>query len=200
MSSTSEDVSPPSPRRAPQGILLSRSAISNSSQATSIHPFLACVSCRKQKRKCDKALPVCTLCNRMGRPCDYSDASTLPSSEDFTFLRQKVRELERRLDRSAQSQNANTGVPSDGVLSWPPTLSTSDNPGQKQSSFPNVFFLDSEAFDYARLIVPRPSAPIPADVLAMLGTGSDIQSMMGSKRRMVCGSLNTIADACQRTS
>lgn len=27
---------------------------------------LACLACKKQKRKCDKALPACTLCQRIG--------------------------------------------------------------------------------------------------------------------------------------
>ncbi|KAG9252682.1 fungal-specific transcription factor domain-containing protein [Emericellopsis atlantica] len=35
----------------------------------------ACQTCRRQKRRCDKALPACSLCCRAGRDCRY-DAST----------------------------------------------------------------------------------------------------------------------------
>lgn len=57
----------------------------------------ACLSCRRQKRRCDKKLPACSLCDRMSRACDYSDASPAPTAEDFNALRAKLIELEGKL-------------------------------------------------------------------------------------------------------
>ncbi|OAQ85850.1 fungal zn(2)-Cys(6) binuclear cluster domain-containing protein [Purpureocillium lilacinum] len=33
----------------------------------------ACLRCKQQKRKCDRLLPVCSLCQRLNRSCCYSD-------------------------------------------------------------------------------------------------------------------------------
>jgi len=74
----------------------------------------ACSSCRKQKRKCDKQLPSCGLCVRIGRLCDYVDDSRgpAPSSEEFSSLRQEVAELKNLLARgvapTAQASNGHS--------------------------------------------------------------------------------------------
>ena len=140
-------------------------------QSTSQEPPLpranqACLSCRKQKRKCNKALPACALCERMNRHCDYSDATPAPTSEDFHALRMKLLELEKRLNGGGGAgAGAGVGV---GVaspyLDTPPstTLSGPDDmvgPGAGVSfhaplenyqvpvnRFPAIAFLDSDAF------------------------------------------------------
>lgn len=69
-----------------------------------------CLACRKQKRRCDKSLPACSLCKRMDRPCYYSYSlgggngkSTLDSrhqpviAEDLQALKARLAELESRL-------------------------------------------------------------------------------------------------------
>src|SRR4051794_28828981 len=104
------------------------SSTSDNSPSTRAHQ--ACVSCRKQKRKCDKVLPSCSLCKRLARHCDYRDAPSSASSDDFVELRQKVQELEARLE-SKQPGNGN------GVLS----LNHRSNQFTA-STFPAVFFLD----------------------------------------------------------
>ena len=116
---------------------------------------MACVSCRKQKRKCNKALPACALCERMNRHCDYSDVSPAPTSEDFNALSMKVIELESRLN------GRNTMVSSPTVYPAPSTtLSASDslgglssyNPSQDygwqgiQNKFPAIAVLDKDTF------------------------------------------------------
>ncbi|KAH8698400.1 hypothetical protein BGW36DRAFT_376008 [Talaromyces proteolyticus] len=39
-----------------------------------------CVRCRNQKRKCDKLLPICSLCKRLGHPCHYKSLMVLGKS------------------------------------------------------------------------------------------------------------------------
>ncbi|KAL2417406.1 hypothetical protein ABEF95_015225 [Exophiala dermatitidis] len=126
----------------------------------------ACLACRKQKRRCDKALPSCSLCVRMCRTCDYSDTNSSPGSEDFAMLRQKLADLEARLDgrRSGfgwyepiRSINRGSTENSNGF--------TCGN-----SSFPSAaFFLDAEVFEQAGMTIPRPSLAIPTEVMATLG-------------------------------
>ena len=132
----------------------------------------ACVPCRKQKRKCDKGLPACGLCSRMGRICDYSEAQQAPTAEDLMSMQMKIFELEQRLnqkeqqsERSIASPNGNsnssggTPGPSASLLSvinerpplWMPA----------QSKFPSAIFLDIDCFIYAGLHLPKPSVEIP---------------------------------------
>lgn len=40
----------------------------------------ACIPCRDRKRKCDRTLPSCSLCYRLGRHCQYGLLSPSPSS------------------------------------------------------------------------------------------------------------------------
>lgn len=116
----------------------------------------ACVSCRKQKRKCDKALPACSLCTRLVRACNYREASSSASSDDFVELRHKVQELEARL----QLKQAGNGT---GGLS--PNL----QPNQVAlNAFPAVFFLDSEIYQQNRFDIPRPALSVPGEVLELL--------------------------------
>lgn len=119
----------------------------------------ACLSCRKQKRKCNKALPACALCERMQRNCDYSDATPPPTSDDFNALRLKVMELESSLNGrgSLMSQPAQYPTPSSGSLN---TGDTHGHPGPEytpprevlwhgiQNRFPAIAFLDSDTFKY----------------------------------------------------
>lgn len=62
----------------------------------------ACTTCRKQKRKCDKALPACSRCASLQRTCDYSEATgaaaASPTAEEFASLQRKLAEIEARLD------------------------------------------------------------------------------------------------------
>jgi hypothetical protein len=147
----------------------------------------ACMSCRKQKRKCSKTLPACALCTRMNRHCDYSDASPPPTSEDFHALQMKVMELEARWSGAggATSQPSPYPTPSssalagsEGLAQVPVYSPAQDIPWQGvQNRFPAIAFLDSESFKYGgyvwfkamndsmliyfRINVPKPSVDIP---------------------------------------
>jgi hypothetical protein len=125
----------------------------------------ACMSCRKQKRKCNKALPACALCTRMSRPCDYSDSSPPPTSEEFNGLRMKLMELEARLNGG----NAMVSPPTNFPTPSSTTLSASDNLGlplqhyppqdytwaNVPNKFPAIAVLDSETFKNGGYIFPR---------------------------------------------
>jgi hypothetical protein len=114
----------------------------------------ACMSCRKQKRKCSKTLPACALCERMNRHCDYSEAAPPPTSEDFSVLRMRVIELESRLN-GVHNQPTNYATPSSLAASdsLGPAIPTYTPPQEipwqnMQNRFPAIAFLDSETFKY----------------------------------------------------
>ncbi|EME46578.1 hypothetical protein DOTSEDRAFT_70550 [Dothistroma septosporum NZE10] len=151
----------------------------------------ACSSCRKQKRKCDKQMPHCGLCQRIGRPCDYSaDAPPqMPSADDFEALRQKVMALESLLSRAVNSpissgaldlSNAfaslnNDQSPAD-LLSPSRAPPPASWPGP--STFPSMFFLDSDAFEYDRLQIQMPYVKVPPGALTALGSSAELRDMI----------------------
>ncbi|KAK5121058.1 hypothetical protein LTR85_005542 [Meristemomyces frigidus] len=151
---------------------------------------LACASCRKQKRKCDKLLPRCSLCQRIGRSCDYSDDSRapVPSTEEFTALRQEVAELKNLLSGSiatARSNGASNGSNGHSDLTMGNGSSPADilsAPGQPAwpgpSSFPSLFFLDSNAFEYERFQIQSPHVRVPPGALTALGNSAELRAMI----------------------
>lgn len=183
----------------------------------------ACLSCRRQKRRCDKKLPACSLCERMSRPCDYSDASPAPTAEDFNALRQKLTELEGRLlgaggHGSVMSPGlafqptpaVSLSASSDGAHHSPVpyVLGLSYHQIHVHNRFPAIAFLDSESFIHGRVEVPLPQIDIPLDVLELLGDGSAVQVVVSdyfatihtwmpivSKKRLSRNMLNPLWEA-----
>lgn len=145
----------------------------------------ACSSCRKQKRKCDKQLPNCGLCQRIGRPCDYTvDSQTnTPSVDDFLALRQKVNELESLLSQNATGHGHVSNGSSLGSTDTSPDKVNSLLPTEPQtwpalSSFPRMFFLDSDVFEYERFQVPTPYIKAPPGACAALGSSTELRQMI----------------------
>ena len=128
----------------------------------------ACLACRKQKRKCNKVLPSCSLCSRMSRSCDYSDMTTTSSAGDFAMLRQKVMDLESKLEaRKGQFARASPFGRSRGEVD---TISTPE----QVSTFPSLFFLDAEMYLEAKMSISKPLVSVPSDVISALGSIADI--------------------------
>ncbi|POS88067.1 hypothetical protein EPUL_000562 [Erysiphe pulchra] len=144
----------------------------------------ACMSCRKQKRKCSKTLPACALCHRMGRHCDYSDSAPAPTSEDFHALRMKLIELESKLKYSQRGFGpnfTNSGthgglcvqgeqlepfqqISAFSHLREPPWLGL-------QNRFPSLALLDGITFRNGGIAAPRPNFNTPPEILESLGSG-----------------------------
>lgn len=153
---------------------------------------LACASCRKQKRKCDKLLPRCSLCQRIGRSCDYSDDSrvAVPSTDEITALRQEVAELKNLLSDGIATVRSNGNSYGSNGHSSGLTMSNDGSPadmfgvpGQPTawpapSAFPSLFFLDSNAFEYERFQVHPPYVRVPPGALSTLGNSADLRLMI----------------------
>ena len=163
----------------------------------------ACSSCRKQKRKCDKQLPACSLCQRIGRSCDYSADihNAAPSPEEFAALREQVANLEQLL-RSGPLNNGSTfsngsnssnstepslpslaGSNSNGSNGSPASNLNLLSPGHipvwpGASSFPSLFFLDSNAYEYERFQIQAPYVKVPPGALTVLGNSAQLREMI----------------------
>ncbi|KAK4627040.1 Transcription factor BOA15 [Fulvia fulva] len=157
----------------------------------------ACSSCRKQKRKCDKQIPQCGLCLRIGRACDYSaDAPPpMPSADDFEALRQKVMDLEGLLSRAVNTPNSGLSNGSSGGVNMSNGSSSLSNgqspanvlalspapppgPWPGPTTFPSMFFLDSDAFEYDRFHVQMPYVKVPPGALTALGSSAELREMI----------------------
>jgi hypothetical protein len=119
------------------------SGLSAHREPISLRASQACIACRKQKRKCDKQLPACSLCSRMSRECDYSGAEPTPNADDFALLRQKVSELESKLEARDTPWGRSSTIGGVRFGASPSTSSVSD---AAPSIFPTMFFLDTEIF------------------------------------------------------
>ncbi|CZR55060.1 related to Zn(II)Cys6 transcriptional activator [Phialocephala subalpina] len=142
----------------------------------------ACMSCRKQKRKCSKTLPACALCDRMNRHCDYSDASPPPTSEDFNALQMKVMELESRLNGGGggmMSQPSPYATPSSTALGGPDGSLLLCSLMARLSNMAGAYTKKSIGLllTNSRIEVPKPSVEIPVDVLELLGDSGSIHGM-----------------------
>ncbi|KAI5927292.1 fungal-specific transcription factor domain-containing protein [Camillea tinctor] len=141
----------------------------------------ACYSCRKQKRKCDKALPACALCTRMGRTCDYSEVQPVPTAEDLEALRRQLTELERRLNTTSSGSNVNiapTSSSQNDALSHihtrqPAPTEISWEGGQ--NLFSPTLFLDGRLFKRIGLSIPRPSSELSSEILQCIGDAEALQ-------------------------
>ncbi|KAI1334347.1 fungal-specific transcription factor domain-containing protein [Xylariaceae sp. FL0016] len=138
----------------------------------------ACYSCRKQKRKCDKALPSCALCTRMARTCDYSEPPPNPTIEDFERLRDRLASLERQLRHETHRSSGQHLSPHSDILSQAPTprLLPAETLWQSApSTFDPMLFLDRKLFRGIGLSIPGSVAELPPEILQLIGDAETLQ-------------------------
>ncbi|KAH7343130.1 hypothetical protein BKA66DRAFT_479116 [Pyrenochaeta sp. MPI-SDFR-AT-0127] len=151
------------------------------------HALQACRACKQGKRRCDKRLPECSLCQRTGRKCNYADppASSDPVAE-LAAMRARLDDLEERIAiASNHSLDDNPTYPStlsshNGLDQFDTETSTWDNIGSYRLSstasfprkrFPTALFLDIDCFILSGMQYSMPSISMPMEVLAILTEG-----------------------------
>ncbi|KAL3434347.1 hypothetical protein BDV09DRAFT_169980 [Aspergillus tetrazonus] len=122
----------------------------------------ACVSCRKNKRRCDKGLPSCFLCVRAGRFCDYSYLPQTESSNTINDLRSRVDELEHRVLQLYSS------TPLSHAINDLPTYSAALNEQNYPNLYMQAFYLDSDVWSSSDLTRQPTSIVSSAEILAYL--------------------------------
>ncbi|KAK7221390.1 hypothetical protein V2G26_009393 [Clonostachys chloroleuca] len=161
----------------------------------------ACTACKKLKRRCDKNLPECSLCQRTGRECEYGiTGPPQPTANDWVFMQTRLAELESRLVGSPSVfQQSMSPVPAPASTSsstmcgaadshslehtsvtsssrsagFTPVDSRTEDPDpQPGAHFPASLFLDVDYYVWSRARLPPPRGAIPTPVLALLSQGS----------------------------
>ncbi|KAH6892535.1 hypothetical protein B0T10DRAFT_295217 [Thelonectria olida] len=114
----------------------------------------ACMTCRKQKRRCTRELPACSLCKKSGRGCMYRMCGRPPASSEG-------RPTIQAATRSHSQSPTLGGV--DVAVSLPPTPSTTTAPVSVTHDFPALFFLDFTAFQTKRQTIQIASVGLPSE-------------------------------------
>ena len=115
---------------------------------TSFRASLACSSCKKQKRKCDKVLPICGFCSHTHRACEYHDLpEKQPSAADFAALEARLALLENRMQMPENPMSIptpDTGPASSAaaVINAPSSLALA------------ALFLDVDCFKWTQMQLP----------------------------------------------
>ncbi|EHK16732.1 uncharacterized protein TRIVIDRAFT_13620, partial [Trichoderma virens Gv29-8] len=123
----------------------------------------ACDPCRKGKRRCDRALPRCSLCVRKGAQCDY-------------LSRRRTRQIrgEGRLatPNTLSSSSANISRPDSrvdsrrpqSISSVTPVIPVIPIPSNEAATTTAIYFIAPHIFRQAQLELPRIQPTIPADL------------------------------------
>ncbi|KAL2063565.1 hypothetical protein VTL71DRAFT_5370 [Oculimacula yallundae] len=124
--------------------------------------ILSCSACKSQKRKCDRRLPICSLCTRKDRVCEY------PSPR-----RRKVSHQSQSRGRTYPSPQLSAAT-STSAISTPATpnpLANNTVPRltQAASQFPAVFYLDNSVFYDSLIAKPSSVTSIPSEVSSSIG-------------------------------
>ncbi|KAI5460552.1 hypothetical protein BGZ63DRAFT_509973 [Mariannaea sp. PMI_226] len=125
----------------------------------------ACLTCRKQKRKCSRELPVCSLCKKNGRSCEYrvSDHNKSTPSDD---PRPVIARSRSPINRPQSRQTVAPPSPSSSSIT---TATPSATHRQDASAW---FFLDHYDFQRKKLTLPPPNAELPHEFSHVLETSS----------------------------
>ncbi|KAJ0416860.1 hypothetical protein BJY00DRAFT_325886 [Aspergillus carlsbadensis] len=122
-----------------------------------------CKSCKDRKRKCDKALPKCSLCARKNLRCDYRYNRTQSAA---------------LLSPTSPAAPEATGTDTGGTLSRPPL---NDNPTAAipPLTLSTILFLDPTLLQHGplQLELYQHGTHIPTDLLNILGGPEEIRLM-----------------------
>ncbi|KAL7795570.1 hypothetical protein V8C43DRAFT_279404 [Trichoderma afarasin] len=120
----------------------------------------ACAACHKNKRRCDKIIPTCSLCKRFRRPCDYSWLTN--GTDDSASLRSRISELEQQVARlSNQTPSA--------LSSFEDTTAAPMLHDASSKLYLKSLFLDAGLSEYCVKSNPVVNVPIPQEVITAIG-------------------------------
>ncbi|PMD49060.1 putative fungal-specific transcription factor [Hyaloscypha variabilis F] len=106
-----------------------------------------CTSCKKRKRKCNKALPKCSSCSKRNLTCKYLSPE------------------ENRDDAPVTDHT------------WYSTLFSDDRADVHPSiDFPTMLFLDPSLLQHGQIEMPRTAPPVTPHILHLLGDTTEIRA------------------------
>lgn len=140
------------------------------------HSAQACLPCKKQKRRCDKALPSCSLCLRTYRDCVYGiESNSPPNAREWASMQARLEALEsycstvgspvtHGTSRSMLSQVADSPSPptfTPSSRSHASTVVSSAKSKEYHNTFPASMFLDIDHYMWSESKPPPPQGDIP---------------------------------------
>lgn len=126
----------------------------------------ACQTCRRQKRRCDKALPVCSLCRRSGRDCyyDVNNTQTALFASPCPVAQAVV---------AKPTPLSSVAYHSSAEVNSPPQ---SQEPKDLQTGFQSSFFLDYQFFkDRRELITNRSEFVLSPELMRYVKSPAQIR-------------------------
>ena len=117
----------------------------------------ACSTCRKQKRKCNREFPACSLCLKNGRSCDYGGSSLASTGSSAANPLSAMEEL------SSPSPVSNQHTTQFGSPSSRPILGA---PSWMRPETQISFFLDHDAFQLLEMRISPSATIFPTNVLS----------------------------------
>ncbi|KAH8646924.1 hypothetical protein BGZ61DRAFT_469955 [Ilyonectria robusta] len=113
----------------------------------------ACVACRKQKRKCTREVPECSLCSKNGRPCEYAVGSrAAPNPDHHSRVAPRI---QNPTVMPVQTVDSAATTPSSNEPTAPRLLPV-------ENHFP-LFFLDSSYFQHTNSLLQMPTIELPPE-------------------------------------
>ncbi|KIM97046.1 hypothetical protein OIDMADRAFT_44475 [Oidiodendron maius Zn] len=104
-----------------------------------------CSSCKARKKKCNKALPKCSLCSKRNLACSYS----------------------------TPEQNCNPVSPSDRLRYGLPV--NDEQAEVQSIDFPTMLFLDPIILQHGQVEISQVATPVPTHILHLLGDVNEIR-------------------------
>lgn len=128
------------------------------------HPTLpqapnACESCKGKKRKCDRLLPSCSLCDRTRRSCSYGGSSNPPLGLVEVLGSYTFGVHSHGGSRQSSSFVCDLAPEVSPFNDDSSLLSTPAVP--RLSCFPSAAFLDVDYYKWAGMQLPKPVVEIP---------------------------------------
>ncbi|KAE9368377.1 hypothetical protein N431DRAFT_414719 [Stipitochalara longipes BDJ] len=117
-------------------------------------PALACETCKSRKRKCDKALPKCSLCTSKRLSCRYPTVERHSQNEPQY--------------PSPESTSSSAVSPSNAAAATSALL---------PNNFPPVFYLDWDVFQRCQIEIEKPYLPLPTNISNIIGNAENWESI-----------------------
>lgn len=147
------------------------------STPNSLSTTRVCLPCKKQKRKCDKALPRCSACRYRNQDCTYSD---FVPDDDISFIKQRLDTLESLLRVGVVPEVTSRRSKAADIQSAGLVLPASSNYDEHSFKFPPMFVLDTRVWQKAMTPIVTPLLSPPQELLTLLGAENDTMKIISS--------------------
>ncbi|MCJ1312282.1 hypothetical protein MMC25_005956 [Agyrium rufum] len=113
-----------------------------------------CTSCKRRKRRCNKAIPACSSCSKRGLACKYPTA-----------------------EQALNSSSASTPAPDPLGYNFRSNTDVTGSFDSQGLEYPDLLFMDPSLLLHGQIEFPLVTPPVPSHVLELLGDEVDVRAM-----------------------